>query len=128
MKQRKQIRNIETEESGIPIIALTAHGLADERDRLIASGINDYVGKPISQPQLLQVLQKWLGRTTTASELTALSEANLHSFDVQDTDAQQIGTPSSDLQDTGEQPSGRPLPWAKPIQREKKKRVAVKIS
>ncbi|MGO1857304.1 MAG: ATP-binding protein [Psychrobacter sp.] len=100
----KQIRNIETEESGIPIIALTAHGLADERDRLIASGINDYVGKPISQPQLLQVLQKWLGRTTTASELTALSEANLHSFDVQDTDAQQIGTPSSDLQDTGEQP------------------------
>ncbi|MGO1490994.1 MAG: ATP-binding protein, partial [Psychrobacter sp.] len=40
----KQIRNIETEEIGIPIIALTAHGLADERDRLIASGINDYVG------------------------------------------------------------------------------------
>ncbi|MGO1625380.1 MAG: ATP-binding protein, partial [Psychrobacter sp.] len=100
----KQIRNIETEEIGIPIIALTAHGLADERDRLIASGINDYVGKPISQPQLLQVLQKWLGRTTTASELTALSEANLHSFDVQDSDAQQVGAPPSDLQDAEEQP------------------------
>ncbi|MDN5890664.1 MAG: ATP-binding protein [Psychrobacter sp.] len=63
----RQIRSIENSDSHIPIIALTAHGLADERDKLIASGINDYVGKPISQPQLLQVLQKWLGRTTTAS-------------------------------------------------------------
>lgn len=59
-----QIRKIEHPDSHIPIIALTAHGLADERDKLIASGIDDYVGKPISQPQLLQMLQKWLGRTT----------------------------------------------------------------
>jgi len=68
----KQIRNIENADSRIPIIALTAHGLADERDKLIASGINDYVGKPISQPQLLQVLQKWLGRKSTTPQLTAL--------------------------------------------------------
>lgn len=69
----RQIRSIENADSHIPIIALTAHGLADERDKLIASGINDYVGKPISQPQLLQVLQKWLGRTTTASDAHAHS-------------------------------------------------------
>ena len=72
----RQIRNIENVENRIPIIALTAHGLADERDKLLASGINDYVGKPISQPQLLQVLQKWLGRTTTVPQLTAMSEAD----------------------------------------------------
>lgn len=72
----RQIRNIENAENRIPIIALTAHGLADERDKLLASGINDYVGKPISQPQLLQVLQKWLGRTTTVPQLTAVSEAD----------------------------------------------------
>ena len=60
----EQIRKLEAGDSHIPIIALTAHGLSDERDRLIASGIDDYVGKPISQPQLLQVLQKWLGRAT----------------------------------------------------------------
>ena len=62
----QQIRNIENPDSRIPIIALTAHGLADERDKLIASGIDDYVGKPISQPQLLQVLQKWLDRPATS--------------------------------------------------------------
>lgn len=59
----EQIRNIENPERRIPIIALTAHGLSDERDKLMASGIDDYVGKPISQPQLLQLLQKWLGRS-----------------------------------------------------------------
>ncbi|WP_227429448.1 response regulator [Psychrobacter sp. I-STPA6b] len=57
----QQIRKIETSGKQIPIIALTAHGLSDERDKLMKVGINDYVGKPISQPQLLQILQKWLG-------------------------------------------------------------------
>lgn len=65
----EQIRKIEAADSHIPIIALTAHGLSDERDKLIASGIDDYVGKPISQPQLLQVLQKWLGRSNTVPHL-----------------------------------------------------------
>ncbi|PNK60369.1 histidine kinase dimerization/phospho-acceptor domain-containing protein [Psychrobacter sp. FDAARGOS_221] len=46
----------------LPIIALTAHGLADGKERLINAGIDDYVGKPISRPQLLQILQRWLGR------------------------------------------------------------------
>lgn len=46
----------------IPIIALTAHGLSDEKDRLVSSGLNDYVGKPIGEVQLMQILQKWLER------------------------------------------------------------------
>ena len=83
----RQIRNIETPDNHIPIIALTAHGLADERDKLIASGINDYVGKPISQPQLLQVLQKWLGRTTSVPPLNALANDDLRAEN----------SPSSDL-------------------------------
>jgi len=70
----EQIRKIEAADSHIPIIALTAHGLSDERDRLIASGIDDYVGKPISQPQLLQVLQKWLGRATAAHHMAASTQ------------------------------------------------------
>ena len=86
----RQIRNIENDDNRIPIIALTAHGLADERDKLIASGINDYVGKPISQPQLLQVLQKWLGRTTTSESML-----------LPDSDLQSIGLNESDLSKQG---------------------------
>lgn len=70
-----QIRNIEGGERRIPIIALTAHGLSDERDKLMAIGIDDYVGKPISQPQLLQVLQKWLGRTESFAHGNATETA-----------------------------------------------------
>ncbi len=90
----RQIRNIENEDSRIPIIALTAHGLADERDKLIASGINDYVGKPISQPQLLQVLQKWLGRTTQAPQLTALPHTTSPDAGLQKGDTPLIGLQS----------------------------------
>ena len=74
----EQIRKIEDPKNRIPIIALTAHGLSDERDRLIAAGIDDYVGKPISHPQLLQVLQKWLGRSKgeVAGQLTVSADHN----------------------------------------------------
>ncbi|MEN8625029.1 ATP-binding protein [Psychrobacter proteolyticus] len=96
----KQIRNIENTDSRIPIIALTAHGLADERDKLIASGINDYVGKPISQPQLLQVLQKWLGRKSTAPQLTALPDTDLQSFGLQHPDLQSDNLQDANVQGT----------------------------
>ncbi|MEZ7518011.1 ATP-binding protein [Psychrobacter sp. NPDC078370] len=94
----KQIRNIENVDSRIPIIALTAHGLADERDKLIASGINDYVGKPISQPQLLQVLQKWLGRKSTTPQLTALPDTDLQSFGLQHSDLQSDNLQGANVQ------------------------------
>ncbi|WP_198328509.1 ATP-binding protein [Psychrobacter faecalis] len=93
----RQIRNIETPDHHIPIIALTAHGLADERDKLIASGINDYVGKPISQPQLLQVLQKWLGRTDSVPPLTTIHSDNLYSADLQNGVNQNALTSYADL-------------------------------
>lgn len=61
----QKIREIEsenTQKKHIPIIALTAHSLADEKASLLETGIDDYVGKPINQAQLQQVLQKWLGK------------------------------------------------------------------
>ncbi|WP_296404004.1 histidine kinase dimerization/phospho-acceptor domain-containing protein [Psychrobacter sp.] len=77
----KKIRQLEQEArrehknytKRLPIIALTAHGLADGKDKLIAAGIDDYVGKPISRPQLLQILQRWLGRKAEGS-VTALKQ------------------------------------------------------
>ena len=78
-----QIRKVETQagHQHIPIIALTAHSLSDERDTLLASGIDDYVGKPISQAQLLQILQRWLGKhsTSASANLTFDSTADVAS-------------------------------------------------
>ena len=45
----------------MPIIALTAHALANEKRALLQSGLDDYLTKPISERQLAQVILKWTG-------------------------------------------------------------------
>jgi len=40
----------------LPIIALTAHALADEKHKLLQVGMDDYVTKPIQMDQIIQIL------------------------------------------------------------------------
>jgi signal transduction histidine kinase/CheY-like chemotaxis protein len=48
-----EIRKLpDTQKSGIPIIALTASALTDIRERVFASGMNDYVSKPFKPEEL----------------------------------------------------------------------------
>nr|WP_298172182.1 response regulator [uncultured Pseudomonas sp.] len=51
----------EQERTPVPIIALTAHALANEKRALLQSGLDDYLTKPISERQLAQVILKWTG-------------------------------------------------------------------
>ncbi|TAN47814.1 MAG: PAS domain-containing sensor histidine kinase [Methylococcaceae bacterium] len=48
--------------SELPIIAMTAHVMEEERERCRSSGMNDHIAKPIPKQALLQVLSKWLPR------------------------------------------------------------------
>jgi CheY-like chemotaxis protein len=46
----------------LPIIAMTAHALAGDRERSLGVGMNDHVSKPIDPETLYRTLGKWIGR------------------------------------------------------------------
>ena len=47
---------------GIPIIAVTAHGMAGDRDKAIEAGCDDHHTKPVDLPKLLVQIEAMLAR------------------------------------------------------------------
>jgi signal transduction histidine kinase/CheY-like chemotaxis protein len=62
LEAARRIRKAEADSGGrrVPILAMTAHVLSEERDRCFQAGMDDFIGKPVQAAQLLQSVAHWL--------------------------------------------------------------------
>ncbi len=56
----RRIRQREPAGEHLPIIAITAHALKEDREKCLAAGMDDFLTKPHSQAMLFQILDRWL--------------------------------------------------------------------
>lgn len=71
------IRAFDDANAEIPIIAMTAHVMADERQRIMEAGLDDYLPKPVNRANLIQKVEYWTN--SVAVDDNAISEKRLGS-------------------------------------------------
>ncbi len=60
LESTKRIRELEPPISKIPIIAVTAHSSMKDREKCLASGMDDYIAKPININFMKMTIDHWL--------------------------------------------------------------------
>lgn len=54
------IRQLPPPKGLVPIIAITANAMSNDREHCVEAGMNDYMSKPVNVHELKEKLLKWL--------------------------------------------------------------------
>jgi len=61
LEATRRIRKLNGPSARVPIVAMTAHAYREERDEMIAAGMDDYLPKPVPRIRLLAKVGQWAG-------------------------------------------------------------------
>jgi two-component system, sensor histidine kinase and response regulator len=73
----------------IPIIAVTAHALQGEREKVLEAGMDDYMTKPIDMGVLRNRLDHWLSKSERATSLRPVANGSADALEA--VDAEVVG-------------------------------------
>jgi two-component system sensor histidine kinase BarA len=60
LEATRRIRALSGPSAGVPIIALTADAMRDDREHYLRSGMDDYLAKPFTREELEAIVQRWV--------------------------------------------------------------------
>ncbi len=59
--------------NNMPIVAMTAHAMAEDRQKCFDAGMDDYISKPIDPNRLMQILIKWIKPNEKGNTITTVA-------------------------------------------------------
>jgi two-component system, sensor histidine kinase and response regulator len=74
MEATEAIRKLEAGRRRTPIIALTAHAMASDRDLCLAAGMDGFVSKPIQTAELVSAIAQVCGKNLPSAPSEIISE------------------------------------------------------
>jgi CheY-like chemotaxis protein len=75
LRKRQMIGGYTNYQSRIVIVAMTAHAMQGDREKCIASGMDDYLAKPVRPKDVREMIERWGGTIVIEASSPAASPA-----------------------------------------------------